>query len=385
MVKRFVYTFWYYFSFLILGLLWMLKPLIHFRFGSIVSQRIGHLSGNVEFFLRKQKNIPSKCVFVFFCRKPSANRQLLKMVKRRLRIVESNRLDTLLLRSCLPGTIFFQNLNLEMKDCQRLSLQEPELSFTSEEIAYGDRKLAEMGIGKNDWFVCISSRDSNYLKSHNPNRDWSYHDYRDCSILNYLEAADVVVSRGGYVLRMGVGVDPLPNLNSDRIIDYACKYRTDFMDIFLLAKCKFLIGSTDGKSVVAHIFNTPVIVANQAPLEARGLLGKSDIFVPKIHTDTKSGRVVPLEILVQKGAHKFLKANLFREAGIELIETSSKEIEMATKEMIEQLEDSRDWLPEDMLLQDKFRKKFDSEDQSYFAPNTVSRYFLRQYREELGL
>ena len=34
-------------------------------------------------------------------------------------------------------------------------------------------------------FVCFHSRDSSYLKSYMPDKDWSYHNHRDCNINNY--------------------------------------------------------------------------------------------------------------------------------------------------------------------------------------------------------
>jgi putative glycosyltransferase (TIGR04372 family) len=46
-----------------------------------------------------------------------------------------------------------------------------------------------------------------------------------------------------------------------KIIDYASKYRTDFGDIYLPAKCKFFLGNTAGIYQVSTIFDIvePVI------------------------------------------------------------------------------------------------------------------------------
>ena len=34
--------------------------------------------------------------------------------------------------------------------------------------------------------VCVFARDSEYLNNVYPERDWSYHDFRDANIQNYL-------------------------------------------------------------------------------------------------------------------------------------------------------------------------------------------------------
>ena len=84
---------------------------------------------------------------------------------------------------------FFQNNN------QRIKLSQSDLDK-------GFKILKEMGV-KNKNYVCLAVRDENYLNKMEPRGDWSYHDYRNSNIINYLEAADELTKRGYYVLRMG--------------------------------------------------------------------------------------------------------------------------------------------------------------------------------------
>ena len=88
-----------------------------------------------------------------------------------------------------------------------------------------------MGV-KNKNYVCLAVRDENYLNKMEPRGDWSYHDYRNSNIINYLEAADELTKRGYYVLRMGKNNKIKFETNNPMIIDYSfSKYRSDFMDI----------------------------------------------------------------------------------------------------------------------------------------------------------
>lgn len=54
----------------------------------------------------------------------------------------------------------------------------------------------------------------------------------------------------------------LTNIDNPKIIDYATKYRSDFADIYLSAKCKFFVGCSAGILCVPYIFHVPVIQAN---------------------------------------------------------------------------------------------------------------------------
>ena len=73
-------------------------------------------------------------------------------------------------------------------------------------------------------------------------RDWSYHDFRHTDINNFLLAAEELTKKGYYVFRMGVVVEKKFQTKNPKIIDYAnSTLRSDFMDVYLGAKCSFCI------------------------------------------------------------------------------------------------------------------------------------------------
>ena len=118
------------------------------------------------------------------------------------------------------------------------------ISFTSKEEFKGKEILKKNGIPENAKFVCMLVRDSAYLDrdKHFSLREWKYHNFRDGDIDNYVLAAEELARRGYYIFRMGVKVlKPLISSNP-KIIDYAnSEMRSDFMDIYLGAKCSFCI------------------------------------------------------------------------------------------------------------------------------------------------
>ena len=134
---------------------------------------------------------------------------------------------------------------------------EPNLSFTSEEIVIGDRSLLEMGIPEKTSFICFHNRDSAFLDSVNNDSDWSYHDFRDSNIQNYLVAVEAIILRGNYAVRMGAITKDKVQSANPKFIDYANNgMRTDFLDIYLSAKCKFILCSDTGLSFPSEVFNT---------------------------------------------------------------------------------------------------------------------------------
>jgi len=60
-----------------------------------------------------------------------------------------------------------------------------KIHFTNEEISLGENLLLKNGIDIKN-IVCLIVRDSQYLKKTFPSQDFSYHDYRDCDIDNYM-------------------------------------------------------------------------------------------------------------------------------------------------------------------------------------------------------
>ena len=87
--------------------------------------------------------------------------------------------------------------------------------------------------------------------------------------------------RGYFVVRTGINVKEALTTKNIKIIDYATKGRTDFLDIFLASKCHFYIGNACGICAVPMVFRRPLVWANFIPLEYAPTWSKSDLFIPK--------------------------------------------------------------------------------------------------------
>ena len=112
--------------------------------------------------------------------------------------------------------------------------------------------------------------------------------YRDSDINDFHEAIEYIVDQGGFVVRMGSEVEKSLDYKDKNVIDYAKYCRTDFMDIYLISKCKFFLGTTAGICDVAVAMNKPKLSVNYAPFGI-SLFGKDCVYIPKKLKNKKNG------------------------------------------------------------------------------------------------
>ena len=86
---------------------------------------------------------------------------------------------------------------------------------------------------------------------------------RNANPLNYVKSIKAVTEAGGWVFRMGnpegnsTKLPPMPN-----VIDYAhSSIRSEFMDVFLGATCKFCIGTSSGYFRIPRYFSITSAIA----------------------------------------------------------------------------------------------------------------------------
>lgn len=367
--------------YLILTVIW---PFEKIKFCFIRADRIGHLAANTEIFIRRLRAgyYDHECLYIGCSGKP-CNRQLLTMFKRTFPIVENEFLSKTVNTPIFKRSKFYKELPYNSNEYYEFNNLPSTLSFTHEEEEKGMQELEKMGIDPNGWFVCFHARDSAYLNETQEGRDWTYHDYRNCKINNYLKAMEYIVEHGGYAIRMGAVVEnPLPELNNHKIIDYATKYRSDFMDVYLSVKCKFFVGCTAGLHMVPAIFGVPVVGTNFTHLELPPYR-RGDLFLPKKIRDVKEDRLLTFSEIFARRIGSWTNGQNFTEAGLEAIENTPDEILELVQEMNESLDETFRHTEEDEELQMRFRSLIQPHHYCYGAPVRIGAKFLRQNKEML--
>jgi putative glycosyltransferase (TIGR04372 family) len=343
----------------------LLSPLILFRFGPLISSRIGHFAGNTELYFCEKKvniNVPKKrhYDFFYFQDMPISNFQLASMWKRTLNIGPFWLISPITSYiSYLPGGSMhlIGNNTQHDRDVHNLLDKYPsKLSFTDEEEEIGQNALISMGIPPTEQFVCFLVRDKEYLSKKLPGIEWDYHSYRDCSIENFGLAALELVSRGYYVIRMGAVVEkPFP-IDNPKIIDYGYKgLRSDFMDIYLGAKCHFCVTTGAGwDNVPSILFRKPIVYTNFVPFGNIHTFRSNFICISKKHFDLFTGKELSLSQIFERGVGYCMKSKDYAENGVILIENTQEEICDVVLEMEERLKGNFKKNQEYLVLQSKF-------------------------------
>lgn len=347
----------------------ILNYFITIRFGVLYTDRIGHFAANTELYLCERDakiNTPKNFHIDIFCigDKPICNHYLLKKWSEKLVIWPKWLVELILtLFKLIPGgSIHLIPKNTQHdRDVNNLLDKYPShLSLMEKEEKRGQDILKEMGVPLYSKFVCLLVRDSAYLNSHQPKQDWNYHNYRDCDIDNYLIAAEYLVEQGFYVLRMGRVINKPFISNKIGIIDYAnSKWASDFMDIYLGARCTFCISTGSGwDAIPSFLFRKPIIFTNLMPLGYLATFSYKSLLTTKRHFSKTLNRELSMDEIFEKGVGFGLYSNDYYNNSIDLIENSPQEILDVVIEMVEYLKGDVFYHEQEELISKRFWVKY---------------------------
>jgi putative glycosyltransferase (TIGR04372 family) len=227
---------------------------------------------------------------------------------------------------------------------QRQWLEEgraPLLRLTDRDCERGYACLKALGLPPDAWFVALHVREEG---EGGPNT-------RNARIESYRKAMATIVERGGWVIRMG-GASMKPLVPMHHVVDYVhTEYKSEWMDVFLWAKCKFFISTTSGPANIPVTFGVPSIATNLMPLQARPWY--ADLFIPKLVWSEIEGRYLTFaETLHSPAGYAFFEQDIAAQ-GCRLRDNSEDEINALVEEMFDRLEGRHSYADGDRILQDK--------------------------------
>jgi len=242
----------------------------------------------------------------------------------------------------------------------------PHFSFTAEEEERGQAGLREIGVDQGVKFVCFHVRDGEFLYQVRPRMvsiygDWQEQPYRNAAMENFLKAADQLTELGYFVLRMGQwSKEPLEHPNP-RVIDYATKHQTDFMDAYLSAKCEFFIGTNSGMTSIPMMYRTPLALVNVVPYSEIPYSGTNDLFIPKKYFSHSENRLLSFQevmneplLLHYNNKYTDRSRAYYDSIGLEIQENSPEEIAGLTLELEQRIRGDFQPSPEDEELQARY-------------------------------
>ena len=351
-------------------------------------ERIGEIAGGLDVYVKMGELgwRPRYRGFVVAPPERVANRCYLGYWRRHVPIVESPLLTKVLahatfsphLRYVPPGPRGDQSL-WDHEDALVASHAEwerqgraPVLTLTEEHAERGRRAVRELGVPDGAWFACLHVREPGYLQETSD----SHRAYRNTRVETYLPAIQTIVDRGGWVIKLGdPTMTPLPSL--ERVIDYPhLPARSDWLDVYLAASCRFFLGTTSGMVMVAYTFGVPVAGTNWVPFSAI-LRSDKDAYIPKLNRRREDGRLLSFEEMLAPGLFHCHDGRRWAELGLEIVDNSEQEIVDLTREMLDRLDGTVRYTDEDERLQDRFRRTL-----SHYTADMrcrVGRDFLREH------
>lgn len=353
------------------------------RFLDVLMERIGHLAMEPDCYIKEGiLGMRPPYVGIFLANRPVANRHLLNYWKKYLRIVTSPvtcallspfllykrlQLDISHYAVAIDTTVAYAAVETKWGD------RSPLLHLTEADKRRGQECLRKLGIPPDAWFVCLHSREGGYSP-----HDEMIHSYRNCDIRSYASAIKAIADKGGWCIRMGdASMSKLPAMK--HLIDYAhSDLKHDWMDVFLCASCRFFLGSNSGLSWVSTVFGVPSALTNLVPVSVMPF-GKMDIGIPKLHWSRDENRYLSFAEIFSSPIANYRFTGEYENAGIQVMENTEEDIRDLANEMLQLLDGTGFYTPEDESLQKRYKEFFKPGHYSHGTCARVGRDFIRKY------
>ena len=351
------------------------------------TDRIGHLAGEIDCVLKEDRLKQARAgrAILLAPRDRVANRHLVKCWSKYLAVVESPRLCRMLEKI---GEFGFARYRADMRQYftaigetakyneifSAWGERAPLLELAAEDIERGEAALQQLGLPKGARFVCFHSRQPGYSPA-----DEHWHSYRNASVENYLPAMVALYGQGLYGMRMG---DPtMPAMPAaEGLIDYArSPQRSDWMDVFLCARCEFFLGNSSGLYLIATAFGRPSALANLAPMSTTLGGGPREIGIPKLLWHEKEARHLAFGEVFSSPVANFRFAEQYAAAGIVAQENNAEDVKALALEMLDRTRGVARYDSADDDRQARFRALFKPGHYGYGSAARVGRDFLRKY------
>jgi putative glycosyltransferase (TIGR04372 family) len=324
------------------------KPILHIRVSPLPTTRIGHFAQNVDLYLSHKKYIQKKKTLdIFFLENFISNYYLLKIWKTKIIIINLLIIKQIYLLNELLKISSNKIKTIESdRDTNNIysnsKIKNENITFSSQEKILGYKILEKLGIAKQEKIVCFVDRNSYYLDSQHPDTDWSYHNYRNTNIDNFLPTAEMLTKKGYYVIRMGRHNKKKLFTQNKKIIDYSFSiYKSEFMDIFIPHLCEFYISVGTGPDAFAKIFRKPIVYVNHAPIGDLNTYREDSLFLCKRHYSTNLSRNLTLREIFEHGVGLCWNSKIFKKKKILLIENTPQEIYDVVLEMCNIIKDKK--------------------------------------------
>ena len=265
--------------------------------------------------------------------------------------------------------------NITQNENQLLEKPLNLFSLNEEDESKGKKILENIGVTKDSWFVTLHVREPGFRGESLKNTDF----WRNSNINNYINTIKYITNSGGWVFRMGdKSMSKLPEMKN--VIDYAHhEIKSEFMDVYLGAKCKFCIGSPSGYYHIPMIFSKPILFPNSPQFIEYFGLRNNDMYLPKKLYYSDSKKIISISEFSNSPISILTSNNNFNNSNIFVQENSSDEIKEATIEMLKSLNSkNEDLTKKQIVFKDKVIKNSSLYGKNIVPKAKISSYFIEK-------
>lgn len=272
----------------------------------------------------------------------------------------------------------YENLYLvinKIEESWKLEKRPPLLSIKPDHRERGLRVLEDLNIPADAWFVSLHVRSGSSGKN-------NLRDGRNCDVDSYIPAIKAITDAGGYVFRMGDHtMKPLPEMPN--VVDYALSpYKSDWMDVFLWACCRFFVGTTSGPNFIPPSFGVPQLWTNATPFALCSIQFPNSLMVPKLWYSRAEQRLLTFSEILACPAGWSERRTL---GDVVLVDNTADELADGVREMIELTQHGIEEGQYDIVkdLSNPLQLKLDEIRETYktFGKLPVCRSFLEKYAD----
>jgi putative glycosyltransferase (TIGR04372 family) len=229
----------------------------------------------------------------------------------------------------------------------------PVVSLNQEELKSGDDFLRSIGVKDGQKIVCYTVRSSSYYqKLIESGVNLKPQTTRNPDESIYHEVAKILSLRGYFVIRMGKDLAAkLPRDLEKHIYDYATLARADFLDVYILNKCEFLLNGGTGMFIFRAISNLPTIYGDVYRVLKTFFFDDLSLF-QKVWLE-RENRLATVGEMVAMG-DSFSDERHQERLGVRLVKNTAEEILAACDEMEARLNGTWVTTEEDEILQKKY-------------------------------
>ena len=248
------------------------------------------------------------------------------------------------------------------------------------EIRTAKKILIDNGIDPEKKFICLFVRDSEYLMKEfrTSEERWSYHNYRDWNVNNFIDGIKFLNRKGFTVVRISKHSKYKINNNKLDVIDLPfSKFRSDFLEVYFAYICDFAIGTDPGSlHLSSTLFKKPYL-GFMTPIGHIHSYFKNSLFSTKRIISKTTGKELTFKEIIDNNLHNFLNQKKISQNFI-FKELDSEEIKNTIEEFY--LRINNKWISNklDIELQKKFwdyfPKNIKSNDGSLYHNNVIGKF-----------